>query len=170
MPRAGWLGYQDDAVPPPVGNTREVNQAGYEQRGVGTALVYYASKSRWSPLPGATFEVERQRSGVLSWFVGYHLTSYRLAIQQGYDRYNEFQTLDHKAFAKALMTSVIVGIRTTDQPEGESPVGKTPIGMMLFAGYGFPFFVLDQQAQGAHINSTGRSLIVGIGVYIRHTR
>lgn len=162
MPRAGWFGFMDDHYPPPVSNTKEVNQMGFVQRGVGTALVYYASKSRWNPVPGFTFEYDRRRDKVATWFIGCHLTNYRLDIQRGYDRYNSFETLDHKAFAVGLMPSAIFGVKIGDL--------ENTGGISFFTGFGLPFFKLANQAKGASINPTLKSVIVGVGLHFRHAR
>jgi hypothetical protein len=73
------------------GDTREENQFGNTARGFGASLTYYTAVVRPRLLPGIMGEMEKQVSRSVILGAGVSYSSYRLKIEQGYDRFNALQ-------------------------------------------------------------------------------
>lgn len=93
------------------GNTREVNQFGTTQRGVGTRLWYYAVAPHPRLFSGFYTEGETsvsQHCGVLG---GYSRTLYDLQINSGWDRYDALEHYASYTIAQNTLQSFYAGLR-----------------------------------------------------------
>jgi len=141
-------------------NTREQNQMGTILRGTGTSLTYYAVEQRINYIPGALAQLEARKGAVFSFIAGMSMTSCRLVVERGYDRYNSLETLDRSSLATLYFYFPHAGIRLTNTDEG----GRNwKGGLALLAG---PVFIQGRAASTApnFQFSTTRGFMVKIEV------
>ncbi|MBI2676901.1 MAG: hypothetical protein HYX21_03095 [Candidatus Yanofskybacteria bacterium] len=129
-------------------NTSEDAGNGTTYRGTGRSLVYYASKARWSYIPGAVLEYERKTGDYRAWFAGIHLENYRLDIQRGVDSWDALTTRDHKSFAKILVVAPVIGKRYGSGT--------------FFFGWSRAFAKLNTQAAGADMRFGAGGPVLGL--------
>jgi len=139
-----------------TGNTRELNQFGTQQRGTGTALVYYAVVPRANPFSGGYGEIEHSVGSKIGLIAGYAWSPYDYTVKTGYDRYDSLESFQIYTLGTADMHRFYGGLEIG---------GRT--AFLLLAGAGKQQISVGSGASGTEIKAPSITSFLSIGVTYR---
>ncbi|MGD0976744.1 MAG: hypothetical protein ABR875_00385 [Minisyncoccia bacterium] len=138
------------------GSSREVNQYGTPEAGVGMSLVYYSiqNSSFWSVRPAGELELRIQKYFAI--LGGYTNDKTKLRIENGYDRWAAIQP--YKTFPLATMSF--------SQPYVGVKIGEPLFGILVFASTSRPRLTMEPGMQDVIVDLSTRRYAWGFTLYI----
>jgi len=143
-------------------NTKEINQYGRPQRGIGTALVYYSVRHKPASMPAPMAELEVRPLRHFWVLAGFVKGRYSYVVERGWDRYDSLETLDVRGLSTVWYSHRYVGIRIEAPQEGRSTVG-----LVAFGGPARVNMDWNNEVAGTAAVFNQRPYIIGAGVTLR---